>query len=155
VLVTIPVPRIERARTEDRGAIATLLERCGLPTAGLVDCGPELFVARDRDAIVGSAGLEVRGRDALLRSVAVDAANRGRRLGEQLTETALNRAQALGLDGVYLLTTTAERYFPRFGFEPVARDAVPPAVRESVEFRSACPASAIAMRRTFAVRPEA
>jgi amino-acid N-acetyltransferase len=45
------------------------------------------------------------------------------------------------------LTTTAERFFPKFGFEPIDREQVPPSVRESVEFQSACPASAIVMRK--------
>ena len=47
---------------------------------------------------------------------------------------------------MYLLTTTAERYFARFGFVQIARDDVPGAVQQSVEFREACPASAVVMR---------
>ena len=38
------------------------------------------------------------------------------------------------------LTTTADGYFPRFGFERIERSQVPATVRESVEFTSACPA---------------
>jgi amino-acid N-acetyltransferase len=51
---------------------------------------------------------------------------------------------------VFLLTTTAERFFPRFGFEEIARDEVPASVQASVEFQSACPASAIVMRKRLA-----
>ena len=51
------------------------------------------------------------------------------------------------LSAVYLLTTTAERFFPRFGFEQITRADVPATVQESVEFKSACPASAIVMRK--------
>ncbi|MEW5867584.1 MAG: GNAT family N-acetyltransferase, partial [Bacillota bacterium] len=47
---------------------------------------------------------------------------------------------------VYLLTTTAEAYFRTFGFEAVPRDEVCPEVRESSEFRGACPQSAVVMR---------
>jgi amino-acid N-acetyltransferase len=47
---------------------------------------------------------------------------------------------------MYLLTTSAEHYFPRFGFVQIGRDDVRGAVRESVEFREACPASAVVMR---------
>jgi amino-acid N-acetyltransferase len=50
---------------------------------------------------------------------------------------------------VYLLTTTAHAYFPRFGFTRVARDEVAPAVRESEEFRGACPDTAVAMHKTL------
>jgi N-acetylglutamate synthase-like GNAT family acetyltransferase len=53
------------------------------------------------------------------------------------------------MPAVYLLTTTAESYFPRFGFVTVPRAAVPEGVRTSIEFRSACPSTATAMRMTF------
>lgn len=50
---------------------------------------------------------------------------------------------------VFLLTTTAEHYFPRFGFACVSRDSVADAVKASPEFKGACPASAIAMRKSL------
>lgn len=144
------VSAVARARADERPAIEALLIGCGLPTEGVADCGDELFVVRAGDRIVGVAGLDVRQSAALLRSVAVDPAHRGLRLGERLTAAALERAAGLGLDAVYLLTTTAERFFPRFGFETVARADVPRAIRESVEFTTACPSSAIVMRRRLA-----
>jgi amino-acid N-acetyltransferase len=82
----------------------------------------------------------------LLRSVAVDETRRGEGLGHQLTQAALDLARARGLKTVYLLTTTAATFFPRFGFREIARDEVDPAVQRSVEFTKACPASAAAMR---------
>ena len=51
------------------------------------------------------------------------------------------------MPSIYLLTTTAERYFPKFGFEPVARADVPATVQTSIEFTSACPSSATVMRK--------
>ena len=51
-----------------------------------------------------------------------------------------------GITTVVLLTTTAEDYFPRFGFERTDRSVVPEEVRESAEFRGACPASATVMQ---------
>jgi N-acetylglutamate synthase and related acetyltransferases len=68
-------------------------------------------------------------------------------LGLALVDRILRHARERGLGAVYLLTTTAEGYFPRFGFTRVARDEVPDPVRASVEFREACPASAVAMRK--------
>ena len=84
---------------------------------------------------------------ALLRSVAVEPSWQGQQLGHQLTGAALDLAATYGANIVFLLTTTAERFFPRFGFEPIGREQVPPSVRVSVEFQSACPASAIVMRK--------
>jgi amino-acid N-acetyltransferase len=46
---------------------------------------------------------------------------------------------------VYLLTTTAEAFFPHFGFERIERAAVPPRIQNSREFHGACPASATVM----------
>jgi amino-acid N-acetyltransferase len=67
---------------------------------------------------------------------------------EQIVGTAgLHLATTSGANTVFLLTTTAERFFPQFGFEQIDREQVPPSVRASVEFRSACPASAIVMRK--------
>jgi N-acetylglutamate synthase and related acetyltransferases len=83
----------------------------------------------------------------LLRSVAVEPHHEGKQLGHQLTDAALQLATAHGANTVFLLTTTAERFFPKFGFEPIDRAQVPPSVRESVEFQSACPSSAIVMRK--------
>ncbi|MBV9947898.1 MAG: GNAT family N-acetyltransferase, partial [Myxococcales bacterium] len=46
-----------------------------------------------------------------------------------------------------LLTTTADSFFPRFGFQHIAREDVPPELRASRELQGACPASAIVMER--------
>jgi amino-acid N-acetyltransferase len=84
---------------------------------------------------------------ALLRSVAVAQDRRGTGLGHQLTDAALDLARTQGIESLFLLTTTAENYFPKFGFERITRAEVPPGVQQSIEFRSACPASAVVMRR--------
>ena len=68
-------------------------------------------------------------------------------MGHHLTEAALNLARTRGADTVFLLTTTAEKFFPRFGFEPISREDVPASVQASIEFQSACPASAVVMRK--------
>src|SRR2546430_8204610 len=46
-------------------------------------------------------------------------------IGRQLVEQLLERAEEAGIDELYLLTTTAENYFPRFGFTRTTRAAVP------------------------------
>ena len=139
--------RIEPAAASDAADIERFVEAAGLPLDGLADHLTTTLVARRGPAIVGTAALEVYTDGALLRSVAVDASLRGAGLGQQLTAAAIARAEDLKLPSVFLLTTTAERFFPRFGFEPISRADVPASVRESVEFKSACPASAIVMRK--------
>jgi amino-acid N-acetyltransferase len=133
---------IDAARDSDLPAVLALLERTDLPPNGLSDHLATTLVARHTSSIVGSAALELYGHAALLRSVAVDQAWRGQGLGQQLTCAALDLARQHGVTTVYLLTETATNFFPRFGFQPIARSAVAEAVQQSVEFTSACPAGA-------------
>lgn len=138
---------IEPAAEADLPAILSLLERSGLPQDGLSNHLATTLVARTGQTIVGSAALELYNPvAALLRSVAVDQPFRGRGLGQQLTEAALDLARQHGVDQIYLLTETASDFFPRFGFRPIDRAEVAPEVQQSVEFASVCPASAVAMR---------
>lgn len=136
---------IRPAGASDLPAILALLEDAALPTDGIDDPGTDLLVAEQGGRIVGLAGLERYGETALLRSVAVARAARGRGLGALLSTRMLEAAALAGARAVYLLTTTAESYFPRLGFRRVGREAVPAAVRESVEFTTACPSTATAM----------
>ena len=141
--------RIETARPDDADDVVRLLEQNSLPPEGLRDHVATTLVAREAGSIVGSAALEVYPEGALLRSVAVAPGRQGQGLGHALTEAALRLAADLNVPAVYLLTTTAEGYFPQFGFEPIARADVPASVQTSVEFTWACPSSAIVMRRTL------
>ena len=136
---------IEPAQPGDLPDLLALLEASGLPQAGFSDHLAMALAARDGDALVGCATLEMYGASALLRSVAVRLDWQGKGLGRRLTQAALNLAREQGVERVYLLTETAGDFFPRFGFQTVARAAVPPEVQQSVEFTSACPTSALVM----------
>ena len=138
---------IERATASDTEALLALMKDNGLPTDGLADHVATTVVAREDGRLVGSAGLEVYADGALLRSVAVAQDLRSTGLGHRLTDAALALAREQGIGTLFLLTTTAEDYFPKFGFERITRADVPPGVQQSIEFRSACPASAVVMRR--------
>ena len=67
-----------------------------------------------------------------------------------LVNEILADAQEQGVAAVYLLTTTAENYFPAFGFERIDRSEVPLELDASEELKGACPASAIVMRKRLA-----
>ena len=141
---------IEPARAEDVGRVKELLREQRLPVDGLDDHLDTLLVAREDAKVVGSVALELYEDGALLRSLAVAPGVQGQGVGRLLTESVVRMARQRGVRDVFLLTTTAQHYFPRFGFETVDRVEVPESVRQSVEFRSACPASAIAMRARVA-----
>jgi amino-acid N-acetyltransferase len=138
---------IERAVAQDLPPVKELLARMKLPLDEVDQFVETLIVARRDGFVIGTAGLELYRDGALLRSVAVDGAVQGRGLGAELTRAALRLAQTRGAPAVFLLTTTAESYFAQFGFAPVSQSEVPISVLASVEFRSACPASAAIMRK--------
>lgn len=140
-------PRVRPAAPADLAAIERLLTASSLPLDGVRDALADFVVAEADDDIVGVAGLEIRCNDALLRSVAVDPDWRSHGLGRALVTRVISDAEARGIRALYLLTTTAEHYFPKFGFVCVRRDEVAPGVRSSVEFQTSCPASATAMRK--------
>ena len=148
---------LRAASTTDLPAIENLLVASGLPTAGVADALDGFLVAESAEKqIVGVVGVEVCCSEyALLRSTAVDPTWRGTGLGRRLVERAIAEAESRGIRAMYLLTTTAERYFPSFGFVKTTRDVVPDEVKQSVEFREACPASATVMSLDLAVRSRA
>jgi amino-acid N-acetyltransferase len=137
------------AAPADFAGVVRLLEAAELPTAGLEPSLPDFLVAEESGRVVGAVGLEVYGECALLRSAVVDAGRRGSGLGIDLVESLLRRAATRGVREIYLLTTTAEHFFPRFGFLTIPRRDVAPVVRASEEFRGACPDTAIAMRKVL------
>ncbi len=141
---------IERAAAEDVLAVRSLLARVGLPLDGVTGDLP-MVVARHDGRVVGVAAFEPYADGALLRSVAVDPQFHGEGIGHAVTTAVLRIADDARFHDVFLLTTTAERFFPRFGFEVVSRADVPASVSAAVEFVSACPASAIVMRRRVRV----
>jgi amino-acid N-acetyltransferase len=140
---------VRSAEPADLPAVLALLGRADLPTAGVADALPQFVIAEDGGRIVGAVGLELYGASALLRSAAVEESWQGCGVGRTLIERALDLARERQIEDVFLLTTTAEHYFPRFGFACVPRNTVNREVQDSVEFREACPASAVAMRKSL------
>jgi amino-acid N-acetyltransferase len=150
------VAAIRRSTRGDLPAIERLLIESSLPTAGVAEmlaADPASFLVADSEGesgdLAGVAGFEICGDNALLRSVAVRPERRSHGLGSDLVTRIVSDAEARGIHALYLLTLTAERYFPRFGFERVERREVPHEVAETVEFKSACPSTATAMKKVF------
>jgi N-acetylglutamate synthase-like GNAT family acetyltransferase/precorrin-6B methylase 2 len=142
---------IAPARAEDLPAIERLLTEGDLPT----DVGPHLsafLVARHQGSVVGCGGMEVRGADALFRSLAVSPAYRGSGLGRRLYEALVERARGEGVERAYLLTTTIASLAGSWGFRRIDRDKVPAAIRETTQFRGDCCASAVAMWQDLRTR---
>ncbi|MBS1230642.1 MAG: family N-acetyltransferase [Proteobacteria bacterium] len=136
-------------RAEDLPGVISLLKACGLPTDDLVAVNLEDFeLAEDAGGhIVGLAGFDRAGSDALLRSLAVAPDWRGRGLGEALVARRAAAARLAGVSAFYLLTTSAADYFRRLGYRDVTRVDVPSAIAAHAQFRSLCPASATCLAK--------
>ena len=149
---TITTPVIRSATPSDLPAVERLLTASALPLDGVREAFFAFVVAESGGDIVGVAGLEQSGEDALLRSVAVHPDVRSHGVGRALVTRVISDAEARGLRALWLLTTTAEHWFPGFGFHAATRDEVPAGLRTTKEFTGACPASATVMCRECATR---
>lgn len=126
-----------------------LLESAGLPAGDLTAAHLGSFrVAGGGDGrLAGGVGLEIVGGAALLRSLVVDPGQRGTGLGHALVESALELAREHGVAEVWLLTTTADRFFERLGWRRAERATAPAGIRATAEFSTICPSSSVCMVR--------
>ena len=131
--------------------VATLLEKSGLPTADLVAGAPvKLFGIADGAACVGVVGLELHGQDGLLRSLAVEPTRQKTGLGRALVDAAEQEARKAGVRKLYLLTTTADRYFEKLGYRRLQRAEAPASITATAQFSSLCPSSSAFMCKPLA-----
>lgn len=119
-----------------------LLTSAGLPASDLTEAHMDTFFyagpAVAPDAMIG---VEIYGSAALLRSLVVSPELRERGLGKLLVAKAEQYAREHGVSAIYLLTTTAEKFFLARGYAAATRDAAPPSIRKTTEFAGLCPAS--------------
>jgi amino-acid N-acetyltransferase len=134
------------ARADDLEAVRDLLAACNLPADDLAAHFGNRYVVAEKDAdVVGVAGVEVHGRHALLRSVAVAPSERKAGLGAWLVRERVDWTQAHGIKSLYLLTMDAESYFTKHGFITVTRDTAPPEIQATSQFADLCPSTATLM----------
>lgn len=138
--------KIEKLTPEQMPEAMSLLQKNNLPTEDL-NGQAKLFGTYEDDALIGVAGIELYGENALIRSVCVDEEYRSQGMAEILTEHIEQYAKNKGACHLFLLTTTAENYFKRKGFVKVDRNEVPQNVQLSTEFSSVCPSSAAVLKK--------
>ena len=128
--------------------VRQLLAEANLPSADLTAGHLEhFFGCGAQNEPRGVVGLEVLGSDALLRSLAVAPATRGRGCAKALVARAERHALEQGAGHIYLLTTTAADFFARLGYKRIERDHAPDAIRATSEFSTLCPVSSVLMMK--------
>jgi amino-acid N-acetyltransferase len=133
-----------------RSTAVALLQAQGLPVSDITDEHLEhfFFVGSDGSPS-GVVGLELHGIDALLRSLVVAENARSTGLGSRLVKHAEQYAASKSVRSIYLLTTTAEAFFKRLGYERIERSQAPPSIERTCEFTGLCPASSAFMVKSL------
>ncbi len=143
-------PIIRRGESTDVPAVLALLKSAGLPTADLSRIsGLQMWVLEAKDSLQGVIALERFGSEGLLRSLTVAPAYRQRGFGRELVAQLEHDAHAGGVEQLFLLTETAELLFRGLGYDVVDRRSVSDELKQSAEFRSLCPASAVCMSKAI------
>jgi amino-acid N-acetyltransferase len=135
------------ANASDEQPIKQLLAEAALPYEDIGKPLQHFLLAKRRDSLIGVVGLEVLDDIGLLRSLAVASAHRGQGIGTLLYERMAAYAHLQGVKQLYVLTTTAEGFFNKRGFDKVDRSRVPEPICATEEFRTLCPASAVCMTK--------
>jgi amino-acid N-acetyltransferase len=131
---------VRRARTSDVKAIRRLVDTytedrrlLSKATVTLYESVQEFWVAARPDGeVVGCGALHVMWEDlAEIRTVAVDPACRGRKIGYRIVAELISAARELGVARVFCLTFET-RFFGSFGFAPIDGAPVPHSVYEQL-----------------------
>lgn len=138
---------LEKATAQNFASLKQFLEEVDLPTEDLNE-KIDLFYWQSPDGnAVACGGFEQYGEIGLLRSVAIRPGQQKKGTGSIWVSRLMDQASEMGMQDLYLLTTTAEGFFKKMGFENQDRESVPQAIKESEEFSSLCPSTAVLMHK--------
>lgn len=142
---------IRLATKKDFPVITELLRASNLVTSDLEGENISFLVYETEAKIVGCIGLEIFGKQGLLRSLCTDVNYRGKGIGDKLVEALLSKAKNESITTLYLLTETADTFFEKRGFTAIARESANSAILKSRQFIELCPDSAVCMKKEFAL----
>ena len=120
---------------------STIARRPNLTARGGVAEIREVLAARE------PAGLDIFEDCALLRSISVVPSIRGKGYGKLLNEQIESFAKDSGISCLYLITHTAKDFFGRQGYCVISRDEAPEPIRQTDQFSSLCPSTAVVMKK--------
>ncbi|MDW3687203.1 GNAT family N-acetyltransferase [Cupriavidus sp. CV2] len=127
--------RPRHATTTDLPDVEALLRSCSLPAGGIRRQTVQFHISRDREGLLGCAGIEEFGGNvALVRGLAVAKRARCAGLAGLLLSALVSDVRLRGIESLVVSTDTAAGYFSRLGFAPVELAALPLELRASAEF---------------------
>ena len=133
--------------TWERDGLKAALQRAGLPIDDIAQDGP-LFWRFERDDVpAGFAGLEVHGKDALLRSLVTLPPVRLRGVGAAMVAKIETEAVARSANAIYLLTQDNTAFFAKLGYTACDRARVPSLIGATSPFAAPGAAAATVMTK--------
>ncbi len=142
--------RYRAAIKEDLPRIKAILRQSNLPTEDCDSHVDNFVVSEQGGKIIGVGGLEVHGVLGLVRSIAVIPEFRGKGISREILTLLEGRAYGGGINTLYLLTETTEKFFKSLGFSFKKRDEIPEAISKTKQYSELCPSSAKVMCRDIA-----
>lgn len=134
----------------DISEILSLLVACSLPVSDISETGKiQFYGIKDDGRLIATIGLEQYTGVGLLRSLAVVEAYRGQGLAQQLVAHVERLAMQENMRGIYLLTSTAAKFFEKRGYTLISRLVAPPVIQASSQFSYLCPSSAMLLYKAL------
>lgn len=118
----------------------------GLPIDDIEEPGRFFYRVESQGRLIGFGGFEIYGDDALLRSIVVPEASRGKGYGRILTEAILRQIGENGGTRAFLLTTSAADFFVHLGFRSIDRAEAPTTILATRQASSICTSAALLTR---------
>jgi amino-acid N-acetyltransferase len=144
--------KIKPFSVEDEKEVLRLLSEFELPIEDLtINKLQDFIVARQEDGfVIGAVGIEAYQDVGLLRSLVVHPNHQAKGLGRFLTNELESFARKRGVKALYLLTTTAADFFLKLGYQFAQKVTVPDPIKNTEEFKSICPESAVCLYKHLA-----
>jgi len=136
-------------KLEDKASAKQLLQENELPFEDIDEHLDHFLKFEQESHLAGIIGMENCGNSGLLRSLVVSEAFRDQGIASQLVSSLEKYAIDGGFKSLFLLTTTAESYFGRKGYQQIKREEVPNEIQSTKEFSTLCPSSAVCMKKVL------
>ncbi|MGD8305336.1 MAG: arsenic resistance N-acetyltransferase ArsN2 [Ignavibacteria bacterium] len=140
-----PQTNIREAERKDLNTIKSLLDSVSLPSIDIESHISNFLILEAEGIMMGTIGLEIYDKTALLRSLAVKREFQGKGYGQILCRELLSRAGEFDIENIFLLTETAKDFFTREGFQVIEREAVPDEIKRTNEYSTLCPSDSTCM----------
>ncbi len=138
--------KIKKAGRKDIPIIEKILSDNNLPYEDIYSKVNCFFIGYKKSKVVGIAGVEIFKDYGLLRSLVVNKSFREKGFGKTLCLKLIEYAKINKVKELYLLTTTAKKFFKKIGFDEFERALVPSTIQNTTEFKYLCPPSATCMK---------